>query len=335
MFNHRLQQATLAALLTAVTTTGHATRVDSVQIPAGMRPLPQVHAAGRVRAAVTVSTPRLSARPDVRSAAVDSARLRMANAKVRQQPKKLAVVIGYAAGVRQLNGVAGGVLEPGGDYELGGSGFGTGTGSVFLRHQGRTIPMRVMHWSDSQIFASVPADVSGLPDARSVELAVGPLGKPALISKRFGFRAARADLPMTITNDMFAHDPGRYTRIANIDVPTNIAPTSRAFKDGSYVVNRYLEDGGGTKRCFEPGVARIRIDVPLNPGFGISSAYFSHMDDNRGGYAMNWEPNALRVDYGVQRNYTPRFVAVGGDGSCTSRYSVRVTVTGPRGMPMR
>lgn len=335
MFIHRLQHAALTALLTVAGTTGNAQQLDAVQVPTGMRPLLQVDAAAEVRAAAAVSAPRLSARPNVRSAAVDSARLRMTNVKVRQRPKLLGVVIGYSAGVRQLNGAAGGMLEPGGDYEFGGSGFGTGTGSVFLRHQGRTIPMRVTHWSDSQIFASVPDDVTGLPDARSIELAVGPLGKPALISKRFGFRAARADLPMTVTDDMFAHEPGRYTRIASIDIPTNIAPTNKAFKDGTYFVTRYVNDRGGSKRCFEPGVDRIRFDVPLNPGFEISSAHFSHIAHNRGGYAMNWEGTSLRIDYGVQRSYTPRFVAVGGDGSCDSHYSVRVTVTGPRGIPMR
>ena len=330
-----IRKIMLITLFTAGASASHAQRTEQLETPIKVKPLPKIDAVGQVRGTVALAVPRLVARPNATNAAVLNARIRAINARVRQRPKIIAVVMGQSAGVRQLNGAAGGVLEPGGDYEFGGSGFGTSTGSVFMRHQGRTIPMRVTHWSDGQIFASVPDDISGLPDARSIELAVGPAGQSALITKRFGFRAARVDRPMIITDAMFSHDPGRSTRLYGIDIPSNIAPSSKAYDGESFAVFRSMTDEGGTKRCFEPGIDRIRIDVPLNPGFEITGAYFTHIGCNRGRYAMTWEPGMLRVDYGVQRHYDPKFVFVGGSGSCNSRYTVKVTVTGPRGMPMQ
>lgn len=335
MSTSNLQSVALVALLTAAATAGHAQRLPQSKAPIGVSISPQVDAIGRGRETAAPTMSLHLAKPNAAGAAVLNARIRAANGKVRQRPKIIAVVMGQSAGIRQSNGAIGGVLEPGGDYEFGGSGFGTNTGSVFLRHQGRTIPMRVTHWSDGQIFASVPDDVSGLPDAASIELAVGPAGKLVMITKRFGFRAARADLPLVITDAMFSHDPGRFTRIAGMNIPSNIAPSRKTFDGQAFTVNRAISDDGGKKRCFEPGTDRIRIDIPLNSGFEITGAHFTHHAYNRGRYAMDWEPGAIRVTYGVQRLYDPKFVFVGGSGSCFSSYTVKVTVTGPRGMPIQ
>lgn len=301
--------------------------------PIIVKQLPQAGGKVLARQSDVFVAPKLVRRPGASSAASANARIGALNVRIRQRPKMMALVMGQTAGISRLNGELNGVFEPGGDYEIGGAGFGTSTGSVFLRHNGRTIPMRVTHWSDGQIFASLPGDVSGLPDARSIELAVGPAGKPVFKATRFGFRAARADLPLTITDAMFSYDKGAVTRVMGIDVPSNIAPERKSFDGEKYSVSRYVQDEGGKKKCFEPGFDRIRTDVPLKPGFEVTAAYFSHIGYNRGNYAMTWEPGAIRMDYGVDRNYTPRFVLVGGSGSCGSSYTLKVVVTGPRGMP--
>jgi hypothetical protein len=39
------------------------------------------------------------------------------------------------------------------------------------------------------------------------------------------------------------------------------------------------------------------------------------------------------MEYGVDREYTPRYVLLPAHGSCGSRYTVKIIVTGPRGLP--
>jgi hypothetical protein len=272
-------------------------------------------------------------KPGARNAEAMTAQLTASNVALRQRPRMTLVAIAQTPGVHQLNRQNRGVLEPGGDYEIGGAGFGTATGSVFVRHGGRTLPMRITHWSDSQIFASLPGDISGLPDAGSVELAVGPAGKPAFTTAKFGFRAARADVPLAINDAMFSYDRGRIIQVAGISVPTNRAPDRKSFDGNKIAVNRYVSDDGSSKRCFEPGFDRIRTDIPLKPGFEITNVELSPSPSvNRGRYGTSWEARAVRIEYGVHRDYTPQFGLIGGHGSCTSRYEARLIATGPRGM---
>lgn len=298
-----------------------------------IKPMPRPgQVATRPKADIFIA-PRLLSKPGGSGAGLASARIRAENVKIRQRPRLAVMAVGQPAGIHRLNGMARGVLEPGGDYEIGGAGFGTAPGSVFMRHGGRTIAMRVTHWSDGQIFASVPGDVFGLPDAASVELAIGPVGKPVYRTTRFGFRAARADVPLKITNAMFSHDKGKIMQIGSLAVPTNIGPERTSFDGEKYEVSRYVFDDGGKKRCFEPGFDRIRFDVPLKPGFEVTAAYYTHIPSDRGRYAMSWEAGAIRMEYGVDREYTPRYVLLPGHGSCGSRYTVKIIVTGPRGLP--
>ncbi|MGY4399058.1 hypothetical protein ACVWZA_004271 [Sphingomonas sp. UYAg733] len=272
------------------------------------------------------------ARPGARTAMTINAQLKIKNATVRQKPKMIAVFMMPLPGVARVNGQAGGMLEPGGDYEIVGKGFGTGNGSVFLRHGTRVIDMSISHWSDGQIFAHVPDDVSGLPDAGSVELAVGPAGKPVLRTTKFGFRAARADYTLPIDNGMFSYDKGRMIRVASLEVPTNMAPSTKRYDGEYYNVSRFTQDDGGDKRCFEPGFDRISTSIPLKPGFEVTAYYFTHSPVNRGAFNFTWEPGAIRVDYGVSRYFEPRYFLLPPHGGCSSTYKVKLVATGPRGM---
>lgn len=283
---------------------------------------------------IVLAKPILVPKPGTTDAGMTNAQLVASNVRTRQRPRMDSVAVARLPGIYEVNSRASGVLEPGGDYEIGGAGFGAGNGSVFLRHGGRTLSMTITHWSDGQIFVSLPDSISGLPDAGSVELSVGPAGKAVFTTRKFGFRAARADVPLAITDAMFTYDKGKIMRVLNIDVPTNRAPDQKVFGDQKITVSRYISDDGSAKRCFEPGFDRIRTDIPLKPGFEITNIELSALNTpNRGRYATAWETNAARIEYGVNRNYTPKFVFVGGDGTCTSRYEARLIATGPRGMP--
>lgn len=283
---------------------------------------------------VVLAKPVLVPRPNTTDARMANAQLVASNVKIRERPKMTLVAVAQLAGIHRVNGRASGVMEPGGDYEIGGSGFGAGNGSVFVRHGGRILPMRITHWSDGQIFASLPGDISELPDAGSVELSVGPAGKAVFTTKKFGFRAARADVPLAITDAMFSYDKGKITKFMGIDVPTNRGPDKKSFEGKKVAISRYVSDDGSSKRCFEPGFDRIRTDIPLQPGFQITNIELSPLGTpNRGHYGTSWEANAARIEYGVNRDYTPKFVFVGGSGSCASHYEARLIATGPRGMP--
>jgi len=300
-------------------------------------------------ARITASATRLGAgvlvaRPGATDAARARLRLTTANVQIKRRPMVSILTGVKVTGVTRLNGAVRGDLEPGGDYEITGNGFGTPKGSVFLRHNGRTITMSVTHWSDGQIFASVPGDISGLPDAGSVELAVGPAGKPVLKSTRFGFRAARVDVALPISEAMFSYDKGPINRVAGLELPTNVGPTAKSF-DGEYLhVSRKVEDSDTVKRCIAPGFDRIRWNVPVRPGFEVTGYYWYHASEEtrvdgrttftpRGRYNATWEADTLRVDYGVMRTHLPPFVVVPGASSCTSNYRVKLIVTGPRGLP--
>lgn len=300
-------------------------------------------------ARITASATRLGAgilvaRPGATNAARARLRITTANAQIKRRPMVSILTGVTVAGITRLNGAPRGDLEPGGDYEITGNGFGTTKGAVFLCHNGRTITMPITHWSDGQIFASVPGDISGLPDAGSVELDVGPSGKPVLKSTRFGFRAARADIALPISDAMFSYDKGPIARIAGLEVPTNIGPTAKSF-DGEYLqVSRKVQDSESTKRCIAPGFDRIRWNVPVRPGFEVTGYYWYHASEEtrvdgrttftpRGRYNASWEADTLRVDYGVMRTHLPPLVVIPGASSCTSTYRVKLIVTGPRGLP--
>ena len=286
----------------------------------------------------------LVARPGATNAARARLRITAANTRIKQRPLVSILTGAKVAGVSRLNGATRGDLEPGGDYEITGNGFGAAKGSIFLRHSGRTITLSVTHWSDGQIFASVPGDIAGLADAGTVELDVGPAGKPVLKTTRFGFRAARADIALPITDAMYSYDRGPITRVAGLEVPTNVGPTARSF-DGEYLhVSRTVEDSGSTKRCIAPGFDRIRWNVPVRPGFEVTGYYWYHASEEartdgrtsftpRGRYNASWEADTLRIDYGVMRTHLPPFVVIPGASGCTSTYRVKLIVTGPRGLP--
>jgi hypothetical protein len=248
-------------------------------------------------------------------------------------------------GVANVNGAKSGSFEPGAGYEIVGSGFGAAAGSVSLRHGGRIINLGISHWSDGQILATMPDDGSttGLPDADRIELDVGPAGKPVLKSNAYGFRAARADQVLTITDAMFSFDPGN-TNLFGIEFPMSMGPTTKRFRDDFYWVERETHDGL-EKKCINLGFDRISwANVPLKPGFEVTGYIWFHTVQKasqegrtsgtpRGDYNLTWEGNAVRVDYGVIRYYTEPFLGFDRRGECTSKYRVKLIVTGPKGLP--
>lgn len=289
----------------------------------------------------------LVTRPGKMMATAIRARVTASAAAVKRKPKLIAsmMVTMKMPGVASVNGAKSGTFEPGAGYEILGSGFGVSTGSVLLRHGGRIINLGISHWSDSQILATMPDDGSttGLPDADRIELDVGPAGKPVFKSNAYGFRAARADQTLTITDAMFSYDPGN-TTMFGVSLPTNMAPTTKRFRDDYYWVERQTQDGLD-KKCINLGFDRISwANVPLHPGFEVTGYLWYHTVQKatqegrtsgtpRGDYKLTWEGNAVRVDYGVIRYYTEPFLGFDRRGECTSKYRVKLIVTGPKGLP--
>lgn len=240
-------------------------------------------------------------------------------------------------GIGRVNGSTSGNFEPGGGYEITGNGFGTASGSAFLRlPNGRMLPLGVTHWSDTVIYAQLPDNVSGVPDS-NVELAIGPRGKAPFKSTNFRFRAAREDINLPISNAMFRHEGAGSITLAGRSFPVNSPPNRRTFDGKWYEVIRNVSDGD-EKKCISPGRDRISWGN-LKNGFEVTSFYYERMpfrktdnDTPRGSWDFAWDGNSIRVDFGVMRYYTPRYVFVGGYGYCSSFYKINLIATGPRGM---
>lgn len=283
-------------------------------------------------------------RPGTLGAGQMQAALIQSNVAVKSRLNKGGVMLSQvvkAPGIHRLNGATRGQFEPGGNYEITGLGFGAARGSVFLRHQGRTLQLAVAHWSDTVIYADLPADLSGLPDAGNVQLHVGPNGKAPYQSEKFGFRAARADVLLPITDAMYRYDPNE-TTVGSLRVALAAAPRSKSYQNGYYAVSRFIQDDD-QKRCINPWFDQIRWNVPLKPGFEVTRYEFRHdpardWEDGgdsvrmRGQYSARWDGDMLRIDYAVARSYTQPYVLLPSSGSCSSRYEVQFIVTGPRGM---
>lgn len=289
----------------------------------------------------------LITRPGVRGAARFRTDLLAANLRVGRKKMVTAVVDGITfPGINRVNGATQGVFEPGGEYEVTGSGFGRAGGYAFVRTSGRMLQLTVKHWIDDYIVVQLPDDIAGLNDG-DAELDVAPEGKATFKWPKFGFRAARVDQPLAIDDGMFRSDPVmKLVPGTNRSFPAPGNPDSKSF-DGEYLtVHRDTTDRSGLKLCVEPGVDRIRWHVPLNPGFEVTGYFWGHdsMDARkdgsattmpRGAYSADWDGDDLRINYGATRFYQPPFVLLPSYGSCHSAYRVKLIVTGPRGLPPR
>lgn len=287
---------------------------------------------------LTLEPKVLVIRPGAKTATQFRKEMTTATARFRK-PGTMIAAVGTVtiSGISRVNGATSGVLEPGGGYEITGRDFGTASGSAFLRLPGgRMIPLSITHWSDSAVYAQMPDDISGLPDS-SAELAIGPRGKPAFKSTKFGFRAAREDINLPIQDAMFRHEGAGSVQVAGATIPVNSPPTRRTFDGKWYEVFRYVQDAD-EKKCIAPGRDRINWGN-LKNGFTVTSFYYERMrfkqgehDTPRGNWAFEWEGNSIRVDFGVMRYYVPRYALLPASGNCSSNYKINLIATGPRGV---
>ncbi len=251
--------------------------------------------------------------------------------------------------IRRVNAKRSGVFEPGGQYEITGSGFGKQQGDIFIRFAGATLHFNIDHWSDETLFVGLAQDISGLPDTETVDLVVGVKNSAALRSALFGFRAAREVSNVVPPVSCFSYDKGSVAlKIAGQTVWTGMPPDS-VYSDGEYLnVKRSSTPSGSNAACFPPGFDRIQWNIPLNPGFEVVDFEWYHdsLDDGdfdgynlrrAGEYSANWDGDDIRVTYGVQRHRDSAevlgMIPLPACVSCSSFYKLRLKVEGPRGLP--
>lgn len=285
---------------------------------------------------------RAVARPGAQSTGVlqkqsvaESLRASVATVQEAQRSGSGIRTLAEQPGIHKLNGRGSGVFEPGGRYAIGGREFGTVRGTVTLRSRelGRPVDLNVLDWQDGYILVEMASDISEVPDVRNVELTVAIPGKASMTSNRFGFRAMRETVALKEIPQAAIQTSGQSPRIDRTRAGSGIR------------VWRNVEDTRDGKRCFDPARDRVHAGrIALKPGFEIESAQVSPMrlrtqerdginETAFGKFDWRWEGLDLVVDWGVQRTYNNRLLAVGGQGNCTSTYEVEVYVSGPRGLP--
>lgn len=334
----------------------NAARTQRVQVPATeLRESARLQPVARLAATAPVRVARAAAADPV---AAQRQRIERMRAQIRVPATRVTPV--QLPGVHRLNGQDSGVFEPGGRYLLEGGGFGERSGRVTLRGDGLPpVDLAVTSWAPGHILVDVPAGISGAPDLQRAELTVAsPTARP-LVSRRFGFRAAREEVPVPrLPREALVMDRGFFGDEASADMQLGGA-------HGTFSVQRVTRDPDRSG-CHDGANDRVLVDrLPLAPGFEISAASWTHdqlrnretgqtHETGFGRYELRWSgPHLLDIRSGAQRVYFKKSLSAAaviswlatmgwydasppGHAVCTSRYVATLYATGPRGVsPVR
>jgi len=238
---------------------------------------------------------------------------------------------------RKTSGVA---FTPGGSYRIVGCFFGRSPGIVTLQggSGGGSFTLNVATWTDTEILATLPATITGVPDQASALIVVTPSAGSAVQQGGHSFVAARETMLLqTLSQGDFRSVSGPYG-------PAAFSLSSAGVNNGS--VDYSSGDVGG--HC---DMATPRVDlfdgsrIPLAPGFGIFSIAVTNMTDQSQVNDNDYEDhitaplsikdlggNQVEIDYQLHSEYEKVQLFLGGDSECDGSYEVAVTVIGPRGV---
>ena len=238
------------------------------------------------------------------------------------------------------------LLQPGSQLNIAGCGFGNGGQAYLSVGIGVAVPLIVDTWNDSNIMAHIDSAIGGVRDIGPLNVHVKPNGAPELASASASggsssFRAARETALWALPASL-----GKYSQVYG-------TPKVTLSPDGKST----LVERNSTYSPFCPPVTNQEAQMQdiwrldggsFEQGFEVDSVGYQNMTDqleqnnlveeiilvgkNGGAYRLA-STKSIIVTFQGHSVYTKKSGPVGeGVSACTSRYSVSLKLTGPRGV---
>jgi hypothetical protein len=250
-------------------------------------------------------------------------------------------------------------FTPGAPYRITGCGFGSG-GIVAIVGDSRfgSFTLTPAKWTDTEIDATLPATLTGVPDQANVTLTVTPHAGPLLQQPGHSFIAVRTTTLIKKLNPSYwtsrngPYEPAVYG-LSGAGVANGSVQFAKLYFKGQCDVRATFADVFST------------ASMPLAPGFGVESISVINTTsqlivDNDDAREVVGSPftvtaagdGAVTIHYQINSTYRkppsamtqrlqrfvqsplPFFATLPpGESLCSGSYDIAVTVTGPTGMP--
>jgi hypothetical protein len=273
------------------------------------------------------------------------------------QSPEMACVTNNTPRISSINGTRSGIkFEPGATLSIVGCGFG-GYGKGGQAGLYGVAELKIDGWDDATILAHIDPELKGVLDrVGTVKLYVTPSGMPAISSPTaHSFLAAREDVPVALPQAL-----GIYSQIYKdhgwyVDaLKTAISPDGKfttVERNIGYkpfcpeVTNQQTEmvdiwpiDSSIFKPGFE--VVGASYQNQTNQTNGVNDTYQDVMVGGKGGAVYDAAQKRVIVTFQGHSTYGKRYIGqpdnfdgpVPGTSICSSRYTVSMTVRGPRGV---
>jgi hypothetical protein len=233
------------------------------------------------------------------------------------------------------------LFQPGSQLNIAGCGFGPG-GQAYLIAGDRTVPLKIDSWKNSNVVAKIDDALGGVPDFGMLTVYVKPNSGPVItLAGPSSFRAARETAQWALPPAL-----GKYSKVYG-------APKVSLSPDGKSTVvernTRYTPFCPAQKDQTEMVDSWPTDSAHFNQGFEVVGLNFQNMTDqlvnndiNSQGVVVGSEAraqhekskNRIAVTFQGHSSYSKLQGGVEDNGfsDCTSRYSVSVRITGPRGI---
>ncbi len=233
------------------------------------------------------------------------------------------------------------LFQPGSKLDIAGCGFGPG-GQAYLNAGDRTVPLKIDSWKDSHVVAKIDDALGGVPDFGMLTVYVKPNSAPVItLAGPSSFRAARETAQWALPPAL-----GKYSKVYG-------APKVSLSPDGKSTVvernTRYTPFCPAQKDQTEMVDSWPTDSAHFNQGFEVVGLNFQNMTDQLVNDDMNSQGVVVGSEARAQHEKSKNRIAVtfqghssysklqggvedNGYSDCTSRYSVSVKITGPRGI---
>jgi hypothetical protein len=244
--------------------------------------------------------------------------------------------------IGNINGTQSGIVfQPGSQLNIVGCGFGK-NGQVYLSG-GTTMQLKIDSWSESNILAQIDPDLGGVLDFGGVSVNVKPNGLPGMASiATNGFKAARETALWALPSSFAKYSKvygapevsvsldGKYTFVERNRTYRPFCPPVEDQEDRMQDI--WQLDGAFDEQEFEA----VGVDYQnlTDQSYGDFTANQVILVGKNGGAEYSRGTKSLVVTFQGRSFYNKvGLVGLGGGFSyCTSRYSVSLKLTGPRGV---